>query len=80
MTPEQARILALFRIGDKARLTVARGNKRCPSWVLAVSKRFAGRIWNLGRVSMRGFFGPDYALIAAISGSMPMMFMTRVRL
>jgi hypothetical protein len=51
-----------------------------PRWVLAVSKRFPGRVWNLGGVLMRGFFGPDYAPIAAISGWMPMMFMTRVRL
>jgi len=36
---------------------------------LAVSKRFAGRVRNLGEVAMRAvFFGFDYALIAATSG------------
>ncbi len=31
-------------------------------------------------VAMRGFPGLDYALIAAMSGWMPMMLITRVRL
>ena len=36
---------------------------------------------DVGRVALaEHFFGFDYALIAAMSGRMPMMFMTRVRL
>ncbi len=34
---------------------------------------------DLGAVAMR-IYGSDYALIAAMSGRMPMMFITRVRL
>ena len=52
-----------------------------PLWVLAVSKRFtAWSLTGLGAVAMRGFAGSNYALIAAMSGRMPMMFITRVRL
>jgi len=35
---------------------------------------------NLGAVAMRWSPGLDYALIAAMSGWTPMIFMTRVRL
>jgi hypothetical protein len=34
----------------------------------------------LGEVAVHGHFGLDYARIAAMSGWIPMMFMTRVRL
>jgi hypothetical protein len=33
-----------------------------------------------GQVLKRNHFGDDYALIAVMSGLVPMMFMTRVRL
>jgi hypothetical protein len=52
----------------------------CPLWVLAVSKRFAGKSWNLSEMGCDCFSGFDYALIAAMRGWMPMMFITRVRL
>jgi hypothetical protein len=55
--------------------------RRCQLWVLAVSKRFARKSLGRGGVAMRAAFsGFDYARIAAISGWMPMMFITRVRL
>ena len=54
-----------------------------PRWVLVVQKRAGGSI---DAVSRHGRFcnrrrthvGGSYALIAAISGLVPMMFMTRV--
>ncbi len=53
----------------------------CPLWVLAVSKRFDLREAALGEVATRiDFLSLNYTLIAVMSGWMPMMFMTRVRL
>ena len=52
----------------------------CPVWVLAVSKRF-GEVGIERRGDLNCFFASfDYALIAAISGWIPMMFITLVRL
>jgi hypothetical protein len=47
---------------------------------LAVSKRFAATAWDEADCDASCFSGFDYARIAAISGWMPMMFITRVRL
>jgi len=50
-------------------------------WVLAVSKRFAAEVWDEAGLRCELLFPAfDYARIAAISGWMPMMFITRVRL
>jgi hypothetical protein len=49
----------------------------CPFWALAVSKHFAAKAWDEAGFCFSGF---DYAWIAAISGWMPMMFITLVRL
>jgi hypothetical protein len=52
-----------------------------PLWVLAVSKRFAAEVWDEAGLRCELLFPAfDYARIAAISGWMPMMFITRVRL
>ena len=49
--------------------------------VLAVSKRFAAEVWDEAGLRCELLFPAfDYARIAAISGWMPMMFITRVRL
>ena len=52
---------------------------RSSQWVLVVYKRFGeGSLSGLGEG--HGISGFDYALIAAMSGWVPMMFITRVRL
>ena len=46
-----------------------------------VSKRFAAEVWDEAGLRCELLFPAfDYARIAAISGWMPMMFITRVRL
>ena len=57
-------------------------NRSCRFWVLVVSKRFAGmdQEWARRRHELSCLCGFDYALVATISGRMPIMFMTRVRL
>jgi hypothetical protein len=52
----------------------------CLFRVLAVSKRFTAKAWDEAGLNASWFSGFDYARIAAISGWMPMMFITRVRL
>jgi hypothetical protein len=59
----------------------ASAGRTCPLWVLAVSKRFAAEVWDEAGLRCELLFPAfDYARIAAISGWMPMMFITRVRL
>jgi hypothetical protein len=54
---------------------------RVPEWVLVVSKRFGPEVGTERRGDLNCFFASfGYALIAAISGWMPMMFITLVRL
>jgi hypothetical protein len=54
---------------------------QCLLRVLAVSKRFAAEVWDEAGLRCELLFPAfDYARIAAISGWMPMMFITRVRL
>jgi hypothetical protein len=47
---------------------------------LAVSKRFGVRVGTERVATGASFFDLDYALIAAVSGWIPIMFITRVRL
>ena len=55
--------------------------EQCPTRVLAVSKPFAAEVWDEAGLRCELLFPAfDYARIAAISGWMPMMFITRVRL
>src|SRR5277367_2244686 len=55
-------------------------SQQIPFRVLVVQKRPDWMRRKLGKVAMRDCFGLDYALIAAMRGWMPMMFITRVRL
>jgi len=63
---------------DSQSLSVARlARKELPH----VSKRFAAEVWDEAGLRCELLFPAfDYARIAAISGWMPMMFITRVRL
>jgi len=49
------RILVTAAARTSALLSTAAMHIPLPSWVLAVSKRFAGRVWNLGRLSCKVF-------------------------
>jgi len=55
-------------------------SQQIPFRVLVVQKRPDWMRRKLGKVAMRDCFGLDYALIAAMRGWMPMMFITRARL
>jgi len=63
-----------------ASCTTAKFRRPCRLRVLVVSKHLAGQGRNLARGDVRGVFRSDYAVIAAISGWMPMVFIARVRL